>query len=122
MPVWAFLEVGRLRQLILQERLRNGKRQIHLQDHPEIQQRLGRELFVQNVPFLAVDGNSPLQYFAPIMCRIRDLMPLSFYLSHDTYALPKAMQEDLGPQTAGRLMPGWRQPDSSRIWVTSRTT
>jgi len=119
MPVWAFLEVARLRQRILQERLRNGNQQIRLQDHPDIQHRLGRELLVQNVPFLAIDEDSPLQYFAPIVCRIRDLMPLSFYLSHDTYALPKAMQEDLGPQTAGRLMPGWHQPDSSRIWVTN---
>jgi len=49
---------------------------------------------------------------------MRDLVPLSFYLSYDTYALPREMQEDLGPQ-APKLMSGWCQPDSSRIWVTN---
>jgi len=73
---------------------------------------------VQNMPFLSVDETCPLQNFQPMRCRIRDLVPLSFYLSHDTYALPRAMQEDLRPQ-AQKLMPGWGQPNSSRIWVTN---
>lgn len=116
--VWAFYEVGRLRQFILEERRRNGGRQLCLCDHPGLKERLGQELTVQNMPFLPVDDRSQLRFFKPLSCRIRDLLPLAFYLSCDTYALPKAMQEDLCPQ-AQKLMPSWGQPDSSRIWATT---
>lgn len=118
MPVWAFLEVGRVRQLILKERARNGGVQLDLNCFPELRRRLNRELLVQNVPFLTIDETSPLHFFQPISCKIRDLVPISFYLSHDTYALPRAMQEDILPQ-APKLITGWGQPDSSRIWVTN---
>jgi len=113
LPVWAFLEVGRLRQLLVEERGR-GER-LDLSKHPGLQQRMNKELIVQNVPFLAIDDETPLHYFKPFSCRIRDLLPLSFYLSHDTFSLPEEMQGDVAPQ-AEKLMPGWGQADSSRIW------
>ncbi|CAK9097249.1 unnamed protein product [Durusdinium trenchii] len=100
MPAWAFLEVARLRQIILRLRREEG------------------EVSVQNVPFLSVDADSPLHLFTPLTCHIRDLMPLSFYLSHDTYALPEELQKDLGPQ-APKLIDGWASPNSSRIWATN---
>lgn len=115
MPCWAFLEVARLRQTILQLR-REGK--VDLKRHPELQRRLSREVSVQNVPFLAVDAESPLYLFTPQTCCMRDLMPLSFYLSHDTYSLPSELQKDLGPQ-APKLIEGWASPNSSRIWATN---
>merc|ERR1712107_521260 len=84
----------------------------------ELRQRLNREVIVQNVPFLSLDDSSLIRFFSPITCRIRDLLPFSFYLSHDTYALPKSMQQDVGPQ-GRKLMAAWGQPDSSRIWATN---
>lgn len=117
MPCWAFLEVARLRQIILRLRREAGGR-VDLKKHVELQRRLGREVSVQNVPFLSVDADAPLHHFAPQICRIRDLMPLSFYLSHDTYSLPEELQKDLGPQ-APKLIEGWASPNSSRIWATN---
>lgn len=116
MPGWAFLEVARIRQEIL--KLRREEVQVDLRKHPRLKARLNREVTVQNVPFLSIDEESPLHVFAPITCRIRDLVPVSFYLSHDTYALPCALQEDLAPQ-APKLIAGWANPNSSRIWVTN---
>lgn len=116
MPAWAFFEVGRLRQEIL--RLRLGEGSGDLDRQCSLRQRLQKEVIVQNMPFLAVDEESPLQYFAPISCRMRDLVPISFYLSHDTYAMPPSMQEDVRPQ-AEKIMPGWRSPIASRIWMSN---
>eukprot|EP00405_Crypthecodinium_cohnii_P053384 CAMPEP_0206594044 /NCGR_PEP_ID=MMETSP0325_2-20121206/42098_1 /ASSEMBLY_ACC=CAM_ASM_000347 /TAXON_ID=2866 /ORGANISM="Crypthecodinium cohnii, Strain Seligo" /LENGTH=431 /DNA_ID=CAMNT_0054104347 /DNA_START=30 /DNA_END=1326 /DNA_ORIENTATION=+ len=70
------------------------------------------------MPFLKIDEDSPLQHFAPVQCRLQDLVPLSFYLSHDTYSLPEDMQRDLHPQ-ASKIMQGWKYPNSSRIWMTN---
>ncbi|CAK8991697.1 unnamed protein product [Durusdinium trenchii] len=116
MPAWAFLEVARLRQIILRLRREEGK--VDLKKHADLHGRLSREVSVQNVPFLSVDADSPLHLFTPLTCHIRDLMPLSFYLSHDTYALPEELQKDLGPQ-APKLIDGWASPNSSRIWATN---
>lgn len=116
MPAWAFLEVSRIRQAILE--LRAVEEHVDLRRHPELKRRLNREVTVQNVPFLSVDQDAPLHYFTPLECHLRDLVPLSFYLSHDTYALPGDMQQDLGPQ-APKLMARWASPNSSRIWVTN---
>eukprot|EP00930_Biecheleria_cincta_P095340 TRINITY_DN87305_c0_g1_i1.p1 TRINITY_DN87305_c0_g1~~TRINITY_DN87305_c0_g1_i1.p1 ORF type:complete len:490 (-),score=66.83 TRINITY_DN87305_c0_g1_i1:227-1696(-) len=115
-PAWAFLEVARLRQEIFAIRRVEGR--VNLQEHKSLQARLDREVSVQNLPFLAIDAGSPLQFFAPQRCRIRDLVPLSFYLSHDTYALPSELQKDLSPQ-ASKLIPDWGSPNSSRIWATN---
>jgi len=117
MPGWAFLESARLRQEILQLRREVGD-QVDLQQHPAIKARLNREVTVQNMPFLTVDEDSPLHLFAPITCRMRDLVPISFYLSHDTYALPGDMQEDVAPQ-APKIMGDWANPIASRIWTTN---
>lgn len=113
MPARAFLEVGRLRQLILETR-----NDVDSPKRLDLKQRLNKEVEVQNMPFLSVDEDTPLHFFAPIRCRMRDLVPLSFYLSHDTYALPPEMQEDLRPQ-AERLLPGWGSPNSSRVWASN---
>ncbi|CAE7783973.1 TATDN2 [Symbiodinium microadriaticum] len=116
LPAWAFREVALLRQEIL--RLREEEGRVDLAKHENLRRRLACEVSVQNVPFLAVDADSPLHFFAPLECKIRDLVPLSFYLSHDTYALPTEMQKDLGPQ-APKLIAGWASPNSSRIWATN---
>lgn len=116
MPAWAFLESASLRQEIL--RLEAEEGQVDLARFPELKDRLNREVTVQNVPFLEVDKDSPLHHFSPIPCRLRDLVPLAFYLSHDTSTLPPSMQKDVFPQ-ADRLMPEWASPVTSRIWVTS---
>ncbi|CAJ1338163.1 unnamed protein product [Effrenium voratum] len=116
MPTWVFLEVARLRQEIL--RLRQGGGRVDLKKHPDLQRRLAREVSVQNMPFLAVDADAPLHLFAPMTCCMRDLVPLSFYLSHDTYALPEELQKDLAPQ-APKLIEGWASPNASRIWATN---
>mmetsp|Transcript_55864 Transcript_55864/g.130477 ORF Transcript_55864/g.130477 Transcript_55864/m.130477 type:complete len:489 (-) Transcript_55864:39-1505(-) len=116
LPAWAFMEAARLRQEILRRRQEEGT--VDLTKHPDLQERLSREVQVQNVPFLSVDADSPLHFFAPQQCRMRDLVPLSFYLSHDTYALPEEMQKDLGPQ-APKLIAAWASPNSSRIWATN---
>jgi len=116
LPAWAFREVALLRQEIL--RLREEEGRVDLAKHENLRRRLAREVSIQNVPFLAVDADSPLHFFAPLECRIRDLVPLSFYLSHDTYAMPTEMQKDLGPQ-APKLIAGWASPNSSRIWATN---
>eukprot|EP00439_Symbiodinium_sp_Y106_P066731 s3627_g10.t3 len=92
LPAWAFREVALLRQEIL--RLREEEGRVDLAKHENLRRRLAREVSIQNVPFLAVDADSPLHFFAPLECRIRDLVPLSFYLSHDTYAMPTEMQKD----------------------------
>lgn len=115
MPVWVFLEVARLRQMIL-ELHKAG--QVVLTAHPDLKRRLNKKVTVQNVPFLSVDDKTPLHLFAPIEVCIRDLLPFSFYLSHDTYALPQELQEDIKPQ-APKLIERWASPNSSRIWATN---
>lgn len=115
-PAWAFFEVARLRKCILE--IRSREVEVDLRRHPELRERLDRELQVQNVPFLSVDQDSPMHFFAPMPCRIRDLVPLSLYLSHDTFALPTELLEDLGPQ-APKLIEGWARPNASRIWATN---
>lgn len=115
-PAWAFLEVGRVRQAIIEAGGMEGD--VDLNKHPDLKRRLNKEVVVQNSPFLHVDQDSPLEHFVPIKCCIRDLVPVSFYLSHDTYAMPRAMQEDLAPQSS-ELCPCWGRPDSSRIWCSN---
>lgn len=119
MPVWAFLEVARLRQCIMELHQTLGtEERLDLRKYPELKKRLNCQVTVQNVPFLSADMDSPLYFFKPVECRIRDLVPFAYYLSHDTYALPPEMQSDLGPQ-APKLMAGWANPNSSRIWVSN---
>ncbi|CAE8632385.1 unnamed protein product, partial [Polarella glacialis] len=115
-PAWSFLEVARLRQEILEIISAEGR--VEISRHPNLQKRLEKQLTVQNMPFLEIDAHAPLHYFGPQQCKIRDLVPMSFYLSHDTYALPGEMQEDIGPQ-APKLIAGWASPNSSRIWATN---
>lgn len=117
MPAWAFLEIGRIRQYILQTRRASGEH-FCWKDHEDLKQRLNRELEVQNIPFVEIDESSPLHLFTPVRCRIRDLVPFAFYMSGDTYMLPKSLQEDLVP-LAPKLIPAWCSPNSSRIWVAS---
>mmetsp|Transcript_44833 Transcript_44833/g.83760 ORF Transcript_44833/g.83760 Transcript_44833/m.83760 type:complete len:183 (-) Transcript_44833:6-554(-) len=53
MPAWAFLEVARIRQEILELRRSHGtKNGLNLRQHPELKKRLNREVTVQNIPFL----------------------------------------------------------------------
>eukprot|EP00927_Polykrikos_kofoidii_P059530 TRINITY_DN5467_c0_g1_i1.p1 TRINITY_DN5467_c0_g1~~TRINITY_DN5467_c0_g1_i1.p1 ORF type:complete len:534 (+),score=72.52 TRINITY_DN5467_c0_g1_i1:67-1602(+) len=117
-PIWAFFEVGRIRQELCRQRRLRGTNRLDLNQHPSLKERLGRELTVQNMPFLAVDEDTPLHFFAPIQCRMCDLVPLAFYLSHDTLTLPGDMQADVAPQ-AEKLMPDWGKPEASRIWATT---
>lgn len=117
MPAWAFLEVARLRQRILQIHREEGG-SVNIRRHPDLKMRLNKAVTVQNIPFLSIDDDSPLHFFAPMTCRMADLVPLSFYLSHDTYSLPGDLQEDLGPQ-APKLIEGWASPNSSRVWATN---
>lgn len=118
LPLWAFLEVGRIRQYILEVCQREGSERVRLEQHPDLRKRLQRELEVQNVPFIAIDKDIPLHFFHPIQVRMRDLVPLAFYLSFDTYSLPCDMQMDMAPQ-ASKLCPGWQAPNSSRVWISS---
>lgn len=117
LPAWAFMEVGRLRREILQIQKDEGK--VDLQKNPQLRQRLDREVVVQNMPFLSVETDPALlQHFVPVKCKLRDLVPLSFYLSHDTYSLPLDLQQDIAPPSH-KLLPDWGSPISSRVWATT---
>eukprot|EP00927_Polykrikos_kofoidii_P079077 TRINITY_DN75864_c0_g1_i1.p1 TRINITY_DN75864_c0_g1~~TRINITY_DN75864_c0_g1_i1.p1 ORF type:complete len:559 (-),score=86.11 TRINITY_DN75864_c0_g1_i1:62-1738(-) len=132
MPAWVFWEVGRLREAIMaaqSEVVDSGvgvdcsetvrPTAVDWRCHPELLARLDHEVEVRNMPFVAVDKEaSYLRHFAPIRCRIRDLVPLAFYLSHDTSALPEEMRQDIRPQAA-KLIQEWGSPYASRLWVTT---
>lgn len=119
LPYSTFQLVGEVRQEILQlqDEARAAGDGSDLQSHAELQAKLNTLVEVQNVP-LTLDPDLPHSFFTPFKIRLRELVPLAFYLANDSYALPEDLQADVRAQHS-KLLPAWGDPAMSRCWVTA---
>merc|ERR1712130_819020 len=109
----AFLEVGRIRQAILE--IGKPAREINLTGYSDLHQRLNTFVNISN----AKTGfqTNLTDFETPFTVRIRDLVPLGFYLAQDFYSLPPSLQRGVHPQ-APKIMGEWGKPSMSYVWMT----